>query len=250
MPKTRDIPASLRDFNNTFDRLARVHDAAQCFNHFLDILINAFAPGNPALELDKIYNRRELDTFNKLFYAFFPLMAAGIEQNEWYDLLGIFYEAMASRWKASAFGQFFTPTPVCDMLAKMSSPTGPGKTVNDCACGSARLLLAYHVAAPGNILYAEDLDPVCAKMATVNLLIHGAVGHVRCMNTLTREGVRFGWHVNQDLYITGIPSLRPINTETDTYGINRKEDVQLTPAPKPAPAKAAPAPAQYQPALF
>jgi DNA modification methylase len=41
-------------------------------------------------------------------------------------------------------GQYFSPVPICDIMATMSvgDDSRPGQTVCDCACGSGRMLLA------------------------------------------------------------------------------------------------------------
>ena len=57
------------------------------------------------------------------------------------ELLGESYMQLSSRSKASALGQFFTPMPICVLMAQIVE-VEPGKTICDPACGSGRTLLA------------------------------------------------------------------------------------------------------------
>lgn len=86
-------------------------------------------------------------------------------------------------------GQYFTPTPICDMLAIMSlgSNPEPGKTVCDCACGSGRMLLAAAKINGHLHLYGADLDNTCCKMALLNMLLNSLTGEIAHMNSLSNE---------------------------------------------------------------
>ena len=46
-------------------------------------------------------------------------------------------------------------------------------------------LLSMHVLSPGNYYVAADLDLTCVKMTIANFLLHGVVGEVLWMNSLT-----------------------------------------------------------------
>ena len=126
-------------------------------------------------------------------------------------------------------GQFFTPHTICDFLAKISLDDREEETeprvlcgsfgrrvvVNDCACGSARLLLAAHDTncERGHRAYyfiGEDIDRICCKMAAVNMCAHGMFGEVVCHNTLTEpHKANFGYIINEGLYpFPGCPTIR------------------------------------------
>lgn len=101
------------------------------------------------------------------------------------DYLGELYMLMRSSWKGSAMGQFFTPTEVCRLMAKINAPStlpmpnGELCRVHEPASGSGAMLLALlqevvESQGPHALRYlsltAVDLDPLCAKMTAVQLL--------------------------------------------------------------------------------
>ena len=78
-----------------------------------------------------------------------------------------------------------------------------GGVINDCACGSGRLLLDAHQDNPSAVLIGQDLDPVACKMAVLNFYVAGVRGSIIHQNTLTGE-VFECWRVNN--YINhGLP---------------------------------------------
>ncbi|MGY3215287.1 N-6 DNA methylase [Mucilaginibacter sp. HD30] len=89
-------------------------------------------------------------------------------------------------------GQYFTPEPICDMMAMMQvgDIIEPGKTVNDPACGSGRMLLAAAKLNRSSLLYGADLDLTCCKMALLNMLLNSLTGEIAHMNTLSNEFYR------------------------------------------------------------
>lgn len=89
-------------------------------------------------------------------------------------------------------GQYFTPSPICDMLATISvgNEAKPGQTVCDCACGSGRMLLAAAKINRYMLLYGADLDITCCKMALVNMLLNSLQGEIAHMNTLNNDFYR------------------------------------------------------------
>ncbi len=87
-----------------------------------------------------------------------------------------------------------------------------GLTVNDPACGSGRMLLAFNNVAPGNYLVGQDLDHICTKMTAINMALHGCQGQAVNGNSLNPEDFRFGFEVNPRIFIMGgIPHLFPIS---------------------------------------
>ena len=101
----------------------------------------------------------------------------------WGDLIGgAFEELEISNDRA---GQFFTPWPVCSLMAQMTYDRGDGDRgrtpanpimVNDPACGSGRMLLALASCYPPEaifggyvVLTGQDIDELCVKMAKINL---------------------------------------------------------------------------------
>lgn len=123
--------------------------------------------------------KREADYFASAFAGLNIQMA---EVN--HDLLGDVYMEIAGNYSAKNMGQFFTPHPVCDMMARLSIPNPPEKpvSVSDPACGSARnLISAAKMLNPDSFFVGIDLDTVCVQMAALNccffnmnaLIFHG-----------------------------------------------------------------------------
>jgi type I restriction-modification system DNA methylase subunit len=96
-------------------------------------------------------------------------------------------------------GQYFTPEPICDMMAAISvgNPTD-GQTVADCACGSGRMLLSAAKINRHLKLYGADLDITCCKMALLNMLLNSLQGEVAHMNSLSNDFYR-GYKVKTKL---------------------------------------------------
>lgn len=106
-------------------------------------------------------------------------------------------------------GQFFTDWEVCRMKSQMlfsdddlreSGPEDPIK-ISDPACGSARLLIAaarrVHELDEDSRIWVRgtDLDPICARMAVLNLVIFGVPGRIRCGDSLTLE-MKSAWSID------------------------------------------------------
>jgi type I restriction-modification system DNA methylase subunit len=96
-------------------------------------------------------------------------------------------------------GQYFSPEPICDMMAAISvgQPTD-GETVADCACGSGRMLLSAAKINRHLKLYGADLDITCCKMALLNMLLNSLQGEIAHMNSLSNDFYR-GYKVQTKL---------------------------------------------------
>lgn len=121
-----------------------------------------------------------------------------------HDVLGLVYEQLGMT--NDAFGQYFTPHNVSDMLAVMTvgvdgfEDVDPPLTVHDPACGSGRLLIssARSVAeaadAPPALFYGRDKSAICARMTAVNLALLGIAGVAVLGDSLKMEE-RTVWQV-------------------------------------------------------
>jgi hypothetical protein len=115
-------------------------------------------------------------------------------------------------------GQFFTPEPICDMMARILNPAGFGKRVADCCCGSGRMLLAAAKINRDSLFFGADIDRTCAMMCLINLCLNGLLGEVCWMDTLMNRFYT-GWRV--ELHPEkGVPYIREI-TETESYMVLR-----------------------------
>jgi type I restriction enzyme M protein len=188
-----------------------------------------------AAELKEKYGK-DYPTLVELYRAWVLTMEEQLKTKEWFDAFGVLYEYLASQSKKSYLGQFFTPPDLCDLLTQLTyggQDPIKGKRINDPACGSARTLLSFNAANPGNYLYGEDLDPICAKMSAVNMAIHGCQGQVTCMNSLSQE-FKFCYQINpaHRFGSAPVPHLVPVSKE-HCYSL-------LKPAKDPEPATVEP----------
>ena len=154
-------------------------------------------------------------------------VSQAMDRGQWLDVFGMLYEDMyLTAGKASKTGQFFTPQSVSNL---MSSIIGSGKneatsakiegtTVNDCAAGSGRLLLAHFIEAskldhsagrPFHYI-AQDSDPLVCKMCALNMMVHGMNGRVICQDTLAMSTPSVEYFINEVRYpfITPYYSIR------------------------------------------
>ncbi|CAN1552692.1 DNA methylase, adenine-specific [Spirosomataceae bacterium] len=212
----QDVPSELRGFAGLFDEMTYKHgDMGRVFSDFVDFWVGGMmvAGDKPLANRLEAHYGAEYGYFNKMVAEILMAYCSKIrEEGDWYDGLGIFYETIASRYKSSYLGQFFTPAPVCDLMVEITSPAGK-QTVNDSCCGSGRMLLAAKVVNPAGRFYGADVDPVCAKMTAINMGMHACEGEVSCINSITMEW-RFGYHVNPYFGFKGIlpvPHLEPIH---------------------------------------
>lgn len=218
MAKTQDVPHEIRGFNKLFQELEYRFHPSEVLSDYLDYFIYVFNTGRDEAQIEHIRNKygKYYEVLVRMWHEHLAVQDRMITDDQsWYDLPGTMYEAIVSRSKSSALGQFFTPANVCDFMAQINGadPMVKGKTVNDPACGSGRTLLAWHAKAPGNYVFGDDLDPMCTKMAAVNFLLHGCVGQVCNTNSLTLDDWRFGYSINEHLNSRGLISLRPITRE-------------------------------------
>lgn len=193
MTKKDERPTTAQDWLRKFNASALYkHEPSRLFEDYLDLVLCAVANQQREvryLEVAKRYTKDELVLISELFAMHVLIHEAQTAGGGWYDMLGDIYMDMAGRSKTSRMGQFFTPEPVCTMMAQMTlGDETTGKTVQDCCAGSGRMLLAAHAIAPDlGTLYAADLDGICVKMCALNFWLHGVRGEVAHMNSLSLE---------------------------------------------------------------
>ena len=155
--------------------------------------------------------------FAILAMAWLNDVSQAMDRGQWLDVFGMLYEGMyLTAGKASKTGQFFTPASVSDLLSAIISPgkiEAPsakieGSTVNDCAAGSGRLLLAHymevskldHSAGRRYQYIAQDSDPLVCKMCALNMMVHGMNGKVICQDTLAQSTPSAVYCINEIRY--------------------------------------------------
>lgn len=172
----------LQYFNSLFEQLSRRHSYYQVFDNFLDCNINAFSMNYNYDTMEGIrntYNQEERYIFGEMLRVWILCMDKNIlGENTFHDFFGNFYETSAMS-KKHGFAQYFTPEPICMLMASIVNVSNRNN-VHEPACGSGRLNLAMHVHNHKLFHHANDLDLTCAKMTTLNFLIHGVKGIVTC----------------------------------------------------------------------
>ena len=172
--------------------------------------------------------KAESEELFQVMMIWFEKVTKAIEGGGWIDFFGgIYEETYQSRSKASSTGQFFTPPPVCDLLAHCCGGVSDDR-VSDCACGSGRTLLAQWAHSDNKKAYyiGEDIDYQSVKMCALNLMIHGARGKVIRHDTLCDPILfDYGFEINEIRYPLPTPyySLRKIHyTKEDVKANNEK----------------------------
>lgn len=215
-------------FEEIFEKLAKMDDPTIIFNNWLDWVIDQ----NLVTTKNYCHNfKGHENEYFKMFQEWVNIQQEKLENYSWFDYLGVFYENIVqSKYKAGNRGQFFTPASVCDAMVKINFCEGDDLTgciINDCACGSGRLLLSGQVMNPGAVFIGEDLDSTACKMCVCNFFVHGTRGVVINRNTLTGEfyGV---WRVNNYLgYGLSVPHIEVCSSVGDAlnvFGIKRNDD--------------------------
>ena len=204
MLKTREVPSELKPFNSLFFSFTYKYDLYSLFDDLLTIIICCLARETEEplyFETIKKYKKEELTIFAKLLGALFLIYENAKTFGTWTDPLGEYYELLASNSKKSSFGQFFTPKPICDLMANfVITPNQWGKTINEPCAGSGRMILAANHQAKGNYYVAQDLDAICCKMTAINMCLHEIRGEVHNMDTLRMGNLRLSYSINYDFH--------------------------------------------------
>lgn len=145
---------------------------------------------------DREKGDREADLFSE---AFAELMNQTAKYEQ--EMLGDCYMEIAGNYSVQGMGQYFTPQPMCDMMAQMTIPgtEEESPTVADPACGSGRLLHSAAKLLPTTAHFTGiDLDSICAHMATLNLCFFNMDGVIIHGNSLSMEYYN-GWIIKRSV---------------------------------------------------
>lgn len=204
MAKTTDVPTELKPFNSVFNKLAYKYDVSQVFDDLLTIIIccMCYQQQEPLyFQTIKKYEAKELNYFAQLFAELMKLYNKAEICGDWIDPLGDYYEVLASNYKKSRLGQFFTPKPICDLMSMLTlNKDNFGATINEPTCGSGRIILASNNFAPGNYYICQDLDPICCKMTAINCCFHTVRAEIHCMNSLTLSKPTASYYINYEYW--------------------------------------------------
>lgn len=217
----------MNKFNKIFEKLAMTNDRSIIWNQFLDYCIDINLLNSKERHLDFKGNETH---YMDMLEEWLKQLNEDLETHPYSDRLGGFYEELVtSHVKSKNLGQFYTPSDVSNLMADLIINENSTGMVDDCCCGSARMLLSAHVKSKGNLIcIGQDLDEVSCKMAVLNFWSHGVRGSILHQNTLTLDFYH-GWRVNNYLY-HGLPIPHiEIVSERDAYnfiGVKNMEKVK------------------------
>ena len=224
--------ATLATLHTEIDRYCRRfgYDHATAFEQLLNLMVHWLEIEDKSPHVMPRIGNEAAQALVTLMRIFFSALHTELAHRKWVDLFGDYFMEYGANKKDR--GQCFTPDSVCDVMARLSLSIKGGTdfdsmrhyvpgfgrkvVVNDCACGSGRLLLAagttYRHTTHKNDVYlvASDIDDRCCKQSAINILVHGFYGEVACMDTLMGESsFSHGWIINQGLYPIpfGLPTL-------------------------------------------
>ena len=229
----------MKTFTEIILRLSNSHGVNHVFPDFLEMAVCALSLGSMEESYLEIISKYEPKEVQELSDAFASLV---IEMDDkgygLKDCLGDFFMEHISHGHN---GQYFTPQPICDMMAMITDTSGVGKTVADCACGSGRTLLAAAKISRMNSFYGADIDRTCCLMAVINFCLNGMTGEVAWMDSLSN---RFygGWQI--DIHPEkSVPYIREITQDESLIYLR-------IPETKPEPLKLPEKTAEVQPTLW
>ena len=206
----------LKSFSGYILQFGYKYGLHSVFDDFLEIVVCSLSLGTKEdryLEIVRNYEKPDAYLMAEAFGALVVEMDNNGEGLK--DGFGDFYMEYLSYGRN---GQFFTPEPICDMMARILNPAGFGERVADCCCGSGRMLLAAARVSRNSLFFGADIDRTCAMMCLINLCLNGLLGEVCWMDTLMNRFYA-GWRV--ELHPEkGIPYIRQI-TESESYMVLR-----------------------------
>lgn len=234
--------AILATLHTDIDRYCRRfgYDHATAFEQLLNLMVHWLEIEDKSPHVMPRLGNEAAQALVTLMRIFFSALHTELAHRKWVDLFGDYFMEYGANEKDR--GQCFTPDCLCDVMARLSLGINEGTdfdtmrhyvpgfgrkvVVNDCACGSGRLLLAAgstyrHITHKNDVyLVASDIDDRCCKQSAINILVHGFYGEVACMDTLMGESsFSHGWIINQGLYPIpfGLPSLTYTTDKSKFY---------------------------------
>lgn len=167
-----------------FEEFASTQSYAEALNDFIDYFLLGFRLHETNEEQQKALETMASHPKRQQLTAMF--VEVGELAEGFNDPVGYLFESLIAKDKQ---GQFFTPHPVAGLLAELAQIGNSEErdTVLDPACGSGRLLLAAAKRNRYQRFYGADTDPLCCKMALMNMLLQSLTGEIAHMNSLSNE---------------------------------------------------------------
>jgi hypothetical protein len=219
-----------KSFASHMNSLSQRYGVGTVFSDMLTMIICAFSMQKQEtlyFETIKPYKKSEVTTFGEAFASLVIEMTG--DNSGMIDVLGEYFMEFLSFGRN---GQFFTPMNICDMMARITSPTKPSERILDLACGSGRMLMAAAKLNRNATFFGADLDMNCAKMTLVNMCLNSMYGEVACMNSLSNQWYA-GWKIEHTIY--GIPCIRKISEIESEIHLKLPEIQKIPAAPQQLP---------------
>lgn len=206
---------------NLIERMNTSKGYVDNFDSFVDFALFPFLANPNEYECKNYIAHRESEIYKE------ALLLLGDTAEDYHDCFGNIF---MDRISHGANGQFFTPESVCEFMAGITDPQS--ETINDCCCGSGRLLLAGLKKSRENNqepwIYASDIDRRCCRLALLNLCLNSARGSVTHMDALMLES--WGtWHIDR-VNIAGkwLSWVWYYDNRTDMDALNAERNKQAT----------------------
>jgi hypothetical protein len=168
---------------------AKTGSRGEVFDSFLTMTVCALAGGTMEEEYLATVAKYAAGEKGKrpvdhLAAAFARLVAIMDDTRE--DILGDLFQGGITYGEHA---QYFTPAPVCDLMAQLTAGDEPGlgHTINDPCCGSGRMLLAMAKLKPHALFVGQDADLRCVKITAINLGLRNLYGFAIWGNSLSNE---------------------------------------------------------------
>jgi type I restriction-modification system DNA methylase subunit len=186
------------DFRKILERFVHSHDTHRVFDAFVRFAACALAAQTREaeyLEEAKRWQKPELE----LFAEAFGTLVSEMESKPFEDIIGGYYMEFALSSKGQQWnGEYHTPKPICDMMARMmpgdmeSLPTEGPITVCEPACGSGAMILSVGQAYSPEVrrrlrVTAVDINRTACDMAFINTTLWGIPTRVIHGNSLYHE---------------------------------------------------------------
>lgn len=220
-----------KTFAQYMEQIARKVSISTVFTDFLEMSVCAMSLGMKEeryLEIVRRYDKPDVYLMAEAFGQMVDEM-----DNGGFGLRDIFGDFFMEHISHGHNGQFFTPEPICEMMAQMAGSIEIGQSVYDCACGSGRTLLAAAKINRWARFYGTDVDRNCCMMCLLNLCLNGLRGEVAWMNSLSNEFYG-AWAIEiHPLHL--VPYIREIKAE-ECYQLLKprfEKDPETKPVPLP-----------------
>lgn len=186
------------DFRRVLEQLAHRHDTRSVFDAFVRFAACALAAQTREaeyLEEAKRWEKPDLELFAQALGA----LVMEMEDRPFEDILGGYYLEFALSTKGQQWnGEFHTPKPVCDLMARMtlgdmaSLPAEGPITVCEPACGAGAMILSLAQACTPEVrrrlrVTAIDVNRTACDMAFANTTLWGVPTRVIHGNSLSLE---------------------------------------------------------------